>query len=135
MRRTLSFWVVAALVTGCSRQDEEQAGRVDDWTWDAPELKTCTSPDKQKRARADVKSGEIELLIGEAGPDHPVDIIVHHSEMIPEPQTGKWAMKWVSDDEFAFEHSELGMKTWTVEGGHQMNVVSEAGWMMRAEQK
>ena len=108
---------------------------MDDWTWDSPELKTRTSPDKQKRARADVENGKIELKIGEAGPDHPVDIMVHFTEMIPEPQNGQWVMRWTGNDEFAFEHPGLGTKTWKIEGGAQMNVTTKVNWVTPGKQK
>jgi hypothetical protein len=44
------------------------------------------------------------------------------TEIIPEPKNGKWDMKWLDDEEFVFEHSELGTRTWRVEGVVPMSV-------------
>jgi len=117
----------ALCMGGCSDGDLEDAGRVDDWTWDDPKLKTRTSISKEKRARADLKDGQIELKFGEAY-DHPVDIMIHHTEMIPEPEDGGWNMKWLDEGRFVFEHSELGTKTWRVDGVVPMTVTVISEW-------
>ena len=70
--RTLITCLVAVSVVGCRRS--ENIGKVDDWTWDAPDLKVCTCTDRTKRVRADVKNGQIELKFGEAGRDSPLEI-------------------------------------------------------------
>lgn len=109
MRRAKWYLLIlVVLFVGYLQQSgDDEAGRVDAWTWDAPDLKTRTSPNKQKRARADVEDGKIELKFGEAGQAHPVDMWPHYSEIIPEPQDGQWAMKWINDDEFVFETRTL----------------------------
>lgn len=118
---------LALWIGGCSDRNLEDAGRVDDWTWDDPKLKTRTSPSKEKRARADLVDGQIELKFGEAY-DHPVDIMIHHTEMIPEPEGGEWDMKWLNENRFVFEHSELRKKSWKVDGVVPMTVTVIAEW-------
>lgn len=119
--------IVTLLAIGCSRSGEE-AGRVDDKTWNAPDLKTRTSPDSKKRLRADVDGTKIVLKFGEAGEDHPVDIMIHHTETIPLPKSGTWDMRWINDTEVAFEHDELGLRTWAVNGTIDMKVDLKRDW-------
>ncbi len=125
-RNLLTLFIVLN-ISACSDRRLDDFGREDDWTWDSANLKTCTSPDKEKRARADVADGQIELKFGERG-EHPVDLTVHHSEMIPEPHKGQWSMAWLDDETFAFQHSELGTKTWNIQGTFPMKVRVLADW-------
>ena len=123
--RPLFAFLLAFIVSGCRKSG---GGKVDAWTWEATDLKTRTSPDKSRRARADIQRGEIQLKLGEAGPDHPGDITVEHTEVFPEPKSGRWEMRWSSDSEFVVEHPDLGTKTWTVAGGHPMTVKIKSDW-------
>ena len=125
---TILFCSFALATTGCVDSTSEDAGRVDDWTWDDPSLKSRTSPNREKRASADVEDGQIELILGEVGGDHPVDIWVHYTEKIPEPNDGKWDMNWIDDETFAFQHSDLGTKVWKVEGVNPVTVTVNADW-------
>lgn len=118
---------LALFMGGCTDHNHEDAGRVDDWTWDDRKLKTRTSPSKAKRVRADLEDGRIELKFGEAC-DHPVDIMIHHIVMIPAPENGEWDMKWLDEGRFVFEHSELGTKTRKVDGVFPMAVTVITDW-------
>lgn len=122
------FAAVATLsVCACSDRSSNLVGKVDDWTWEDTELKTRTSPSKEKRARADVEDGNIDLKFGEAG-DHPADIMIHYAESIPRPQNHEWDMKWIDDERFVFVHSDLGTKVWTIQGVTSMTVTESADW-------
>jgi hypothetical protein len=77
--------------------------------------------------------GKIHLAFGEAGRDHPVDIMIEHEEVIPEPVTGQITMRWQNDSEFVVEHPDLGTKSWTVEGVSPMVVKVKATWHVNPE--
>jgi len=123
---TLLICVFAVGVAGCRKT--EDMGKVDDWTWNAPELKARTSPDRSKRARADVEGGKVILKFGGVGGDHPVDIFVEHTENLPEPLSGGWEMEWLADSEFVFHRPDLGTKSWTVAGVYPMVVTVKRQW-------
>ena len=127
--RTLITCLVAVSVVGCRR-----SGKVDDWTWDAPDLKVRTCMDRTKRLRADVKNGFIELKFGEAGRD-PLDIRVEHTEIVPAPKDGKWTIWSGGFEGFGMEHSELGTKWWTVLGVSPMHVSVSSEWRHYSEEK
>jgi hypothetical protein len=124
--RILLICIFPLIASGCRKS--EDVGKVDDWTWDAPDLKTRTSPDRSKRVRADIKNGKIQLAFGEAGRDHPVDLEVEHTEIISAPANGNITMKWGDDSEFIVDHPDLGTKAWTVEGRQPMTVTVKAEW-------
>jgi len=117
---------LAIFLWGCDKSST--FGKVDEWTWDAPDLKVCTSPDKRKRARADLKNGDIELKIGKAGQEHPVDIMIEYSEIVPIPKNGKWKMTWLDNSVFSIEHPDLGTKIWTVTDSSPMTVKLKTDW-------
>ena len=125
---SLLICIFAIIAVGCRKS--ETVGKVDDWTWDAPDLKTATSPDRTKRARADLENGKIELAIGEAGGDHPVDIMIEHRENISAPASGEIAIRWSDNSELVVEHPDLGIKTWTVDGSSPMSVRVKAEWQL-----
>ena len=123
---TVITCIVAVCVVGCRRS--KNIGKIDDWTWDAPDLKVRTCTDRTKRVRADVKNGQIELKFGEVGGDNPLDIWIEHTEIVPAPKNGKWSIWWAGYTEFTIEHSDLGIKTWAVWGVSPMVVRVKTEW-------
>lgn len=54
--------------------------------------------------------------------------MIHHTEIIPLPKSGIWDMRWINDTEVAFEHGELGLRTWAVNGTIDMKVDLKRDW-------
>ena len=123
--------LLAATVPTClylNRTTKDEAGRVDSWTWDAPVTKSCTSPDKTKRVRADIHDGYLVLKFGEASPDHPLDIMIHVEEVYNAPKSGYWKMEWLDNERYTLHHPELGSRTWKVVGGSAIYVSTISDW-------
>jgi hypothetical protein len=123
--------IFAAIVPTClylNKTPKDEVGRVDSWTWDAPLTKSCTSPDRTKRVRADIEHGNLILKFGESSQDHPLDIMIHVKEVYSTPTSDSWHMEWLDNERFTLHHPDLGSRMWKVIGDSTIYVSTLSDW-------
>ena len=124
--------IFSAVVPTCfsliSKPPTEEAGSIDLWTWDTPFIKSCTSPDRTKRVRADLRDSYLVLKFGEASSGHPLDVVIHVEQSFPAPKNGSWRMEWLSNECVVVHHPDLGNRIWKVTGKSTIYISTVSDW-------